>query len=367
MADIRIYHNDCKTQMRELVALGLQVDSIVTDPPYELGFMNKHWDSTGIAYDREVWELCLKLLKPGGHLLAFGGSRTYHRLASAIEDAGFEIRDQIQWVYGSGFPKSMDISKAIDKMAGAEREILGQYPTSFRPLGENSNEGWIRPSHYTKGNITAPATEAAKQWQGWGTQLKPAHEPIVLARAPLSARSIAENVIKHGVGGINIDGCRVAPTGERLGGGGEWKESFTNKQGHPGWQRPWMNDEQKAENQAQKVRMNVEKASALGRFPANLIHDGSDEVNGAFSNAARFFYSAKASQKERNGSTHPTVKPLSLMRYLCRLITPPGGIVLDPFAGTGTTGQAALEEGFNAILIEREEQYVRDAQRRHLP
>lgn len=326
------------------------IDAIVTDPPYELGFMGKVWDSTGIAYNLALWKECLRVLKPGGHILAFSGSRTYHRMTCAIEDAGFEVRDQMMWVYGTGFPKSHNISKAIDKVAGAEREVIGQK--------------------------TAPATEPAKQWDGWGTALKPAHEPICLARKPIEG-TVADSVLKWGVGGLNIDDCRVG--------------------------------------------------EGTGRFPSNLMHDGSPEVlelfpeaGGGFGvrgnsknptswgfkkgtsevcgygdsgSAARFFYCPKASKADRNEgcetlqdrewkaegacipergdrpfnpskNNHPTVKPTELMRYLCRLITPPGGTVLDPFNGSGSTGKAAVLEGFNYVGIELDPDYVAIAEAR---
>ena len=210
-----IIHGDCLEVLMTLE--DNSIDSIVTDPPYELGFMGKSWDSTGIAYNVELWKECLRVLKPGGHLLAFGGTRTYHRMACAIEDAGFEIRDCIQWLYGSGFPKSLDVSKAIDKKLGAERKTVGLKPYT--------NDGSIRGNSYNKGGyervqlpITAPATPEAKQWEGWGTALKPANEPIVLARKPLSEKTIAENVMKWGTGGLNIEGCRI-PTEDNLNGG----------------------------------------------------------------------------------------------------------------------------------------------------
>lgn len=313
-------NSECKKALKIMHDNGIKVDSIVTDPPYELGFMGKSWDKTGIAYDKELWELCLSVIKPGGHLLAFAGSRTYHRMACAIEDAGFEIRDQIMWVYGQGFPKSLNVSKAIDKMAGAERDILGlsKYPPSYTicSITAGSSNGGVQGGYNYKNEfyITAPSTEAAKRWDGWGSALKPAHEPIVMARKPLSEKNIALNVLEHGTGAINLDGCRV-----------------TSPENHQ------------------------------GRFPANLIHDGSNEI---FSEFSRFFYSAKASKKDRCGSKHPTVKPIALMRYLCRLITPKGGVVLDPFAGTGTTGKAAQEEGLHAVLIEKDETYFQDILRR---
>lgn len=391
---IEAYHGDCKDHLKFLISKGTLVDSIVTDPPYELGFMGKSWDSTGIAYDREVWELCLQVLKPGGHLLAFGGSRTYHRMACAIEDAGFEIRDQIMWIYGQGFPKSLNVSKAIDKLAGAEREVIGfKKDISHLERGDSNIEfqqDFTTDSIFTekKSNLlTAPTTDAAKQWDGWGSALKPAHEPICMARKPLSEKNIASNVLKHGTGGINVDGCRVGTDtiiqrqkdmsvyhGNSLAGGQ-----------HHG-----------------KVEQLCITTQTTGRFPANLIHNGSEEVleefakygdrkvgdvrpyknknrdsfSGSFpeyktferkgdvGTAARFFYSAKSSKRDRCGSKHPTVKPISLMRYLCRLVTPPNGVVLDPFAGTGTTGQAARDEGFHSILIEKEEEYYQDILRR---
>ena len=238
------------------------VDSIVTDPPYELGFMGKKWDSAGIAYNIELWQEVLRVLKPGGHLLAFGGTRTYHRMACAIEDAGFEIRDQMQWIYGSGFPKSMDISKAIDKKFKAKREVIktvkgmGKQNPEWNGTAKGRKENYYKPEY----QLTAPASPEAKQWDGWGTALKPAHEPIVVARKPLSEKTIAENVLKWGTGGINIDGCRIELQEEgedkRLGGKGTWR--------------------------AEKMAKNVYKggysgegvtSSILGRFPANVILD----------------------------------------------------------------------------------------------
>jgi DNA modification methylase len=340
------------------------VDAIVTDPPYGLGFMGKEWDHgvPGVPF----WEQALRVLKPGGHLIAFAGSRTYHRLACAVEDAGFEVRDQILWVYGSGFPKSMDISKAIDKAAGAEREVVGKSRRHGGGIKGNGTSYEVDPSIP---DITAPATPEAQQWSGWGTALKPAHEPAVLARKPFKG-TVAANVLTHGTGGINVDGCRV-------GGPGAMK-----------WEKPrggiWATD---SEATAQLVQ------NDQGRWPANLIHDGSDEVVALFpqvdgskgtgltqtkarswkntstaginrvghddtGSAARFFYTAKAGKAERGkGNNHPTVKPLDLMAYLCRLVTPPGGTVLDPFMGSGTTIKAALSEGFNAVGIELDPAY----------
>ena len=384
------------------------IDAVVTDPPYELGFMGKSWDASGIAYNTEVWRQCLRILKPGGHLLAFGGSRTYHRLACAIEDAGFDIRDQIMWVYGSGFPKSMNIGKAIDKAAGASREVVG-----VGKSGKNRNV--LNAANYpdTFGGdyeITEAATQEAKQWEGWGTALKPAHEPIVVARKPVNG-TIAQNVMTWGTGAINIDGCRVkrddgddSVAGSRTATFGT-QETVSGGNGSGGWEQ---ND--------------------IGRFPANFIHDGSDEVLQLFPNskagkpqekrgtggiwgkgdghsipvgpsygddgsAARFFYCAKPSTAERNAGLeglqkkkadtrsdvaagmwkdknaahqnhHPTVKPITLMRYLIRMVVPPNGIVLDPFLGSGTTGVAAIQENIDWIGFEMNPDYADIAHRR---
>lgn len=343
-------------------------DACVTDPPYHLtagkrggtgpasasaetpygraritaGFMGKVWDGGDVAMQPATWAAVLRVLKPGAHLLAFGGTRTFHRMAVAIEDAGFEVRDCVMWMYGTGFPKNLNV-----------------------------------------GN-------------GFGTALKPAWEPIIVARKPLIG-TVAENVLTHGTGALNIDGCRV-PTDDNLNGGaysdgsraaaGAWAEA-TGMLGAGG------------------ARLSGAYVQPLGRWPANVIHDGSDEVLDAFAafgerpgqiarartdggdmgnkvlgalrhittnpqprgdagSAARFFYSAKATKADRAGSKHPTVKPLALMRYLCRLVTPPGGTVLDPFAGSGTTGEAALREGFKPTLIEAEPEYVEDIKRRLL-
>ena len=369
------------------------VDSIVTDPPYGLSFMGKRWD-----YDvpsSELWAECLRVLKPGGHLLAFAGTRTQHRMAVRIEDAGFEIRDMIAWVYGSGFPKSLDVSKAIDKAKGAEREVVGANPT-FRPNTRNNGVDGLRDRR-TEAFITAPATDAARHWQGWGTALKPAMEPITVARKPLIG-TVAENVLAHGTGALNVDGCRVAPTGEQL--GGSHVSTKTD-----GWDRPWKHDAEHIAAMRAAWAEADRKATELGRWPANLIHDGSDEVTGLLGDAARFFYCAKASKADReegcegmdaihraNGNKwtdqdyrvssgerppsaesgprrnhHPTVKPTDLMRYLCRLVTPPGGIVLDPFTGSGSTGKAAVLEGFGFVGIEREAEYVDLARARIAP
>jgi len=367
----RTIHGDCLDVMAAMEPDS--IDAIVTDPPYGLSFMGKEWDHgvPGIPF----WEAALRVLKPGGHLIAFSGSRTYHRLACCVEDAGFEIRDQVLWVYGSGFPKSMDISKAIDKAAGAEREVVGREKNWNARKAE---DGKTALGDYAGGwDITAPATPEVQQWAGWGTALKPAHEPAVLARKPFKG-TVAANVLLHGTGGINVDGCRVEM-------GDEYDPSKVQRQ-------------QRSEvavqlGSAGLIGKEIAMYKPGGRWPANLIHDGSDDVVALFpqvdgskgtgltqtkarswkntstaginrvghddtGSAARFFYTAKASRTERGkGNNHPTVKPIDLMAYLCRLITPPGGIVLDPFCGSGTTLKAALSEGFSAIGIEKDAAY----------
>jgi site-specific DNA-methyltransferase (adenine-specific) len=378
---------DCLERLKELP--DNSVDSVVTDPPYGLSFMGKKWD-----YDVpsvEVWAECLRVLKPGGHLLAFAGTRTQHRMAVRIEDAGFEIRDMIAWVYGSGFPKSLDVSKAIDKAAGVDRPDAikgGHMGAAGRSHGEDYiNEGAAViektiPAVVGKGALTrgTPITKAARQWQGWGTALKPALEPITVARKPLGEKTVAANVLEHGTGAINVDGCRVGTDG------GTAKGSKPQGDG-------------KGIYGAGLHGACEIKDIGKGRWPANLIHDGSDEVVDLLGDAARFFYCAKTSKKDRdegcegmplqasymveNGSktaaaangvrydratrqrnNHPTVKPTALMRYLCRLVTPPEGIVLDPFMGSGSTGKAAALEGFQFIGIERDEEYFKIARHR---
>jgi site-specific DNA-methyltransferase (adenine-specific) len=395
--------------MRQMAAEGVLFDACVTDPPYHLtnntgtrspypgqytpignpnsprgGFMGKTWDGGDVAFQPETWRLVFDVLKPGAHLLAFGGTRGYHRLAAAIEDAGFEVRDAIMWHTGQGFPKSHDISKTLDKMAGAEREVVGhvqphddgyQRKLSQRPCGIHS--GGQKSTGYGL-PITAPATDAAKRWQGWGTALKPATEIICVARKPLSERTVAANVLRHGTGALNIDASRIEAAG-----------------------RPLLIADKKPRNGVcYGDALNGSKAAGstdIGRWPANVILDDSEEVaaafaafverasgsrsgsfgNGTFSSgtvtrdlvgdtgtAARFFYSAKADKEDRAGSRHPTIKPLDLMRYLVRLITPPGGTVLDPFAGSGTTLQAAWELGMKPTGCEAEAEYQADIRRR---
>lgn len=428
------------------------VDSIVTDPPYGLSFMGKKWDYD--VPDQAIWEECLRVLKPGGHLLAFAGTRTQHRMAVRIEDAGFEIRDMIAWVYGSGFPKSLDVSKAIDKMdaADARRERQLRFTEWMRSTGLTSAEinritdtnmgchyttassqpavatrehfeklrphfgvdapEWVEQlvdertvesenfkrrevigsktkarssvgnsalptcgegkTVYKTWDVTTPSSDAAIQWQGWGTALKPALEPITVARKPFKG-TVAANVLEWGTGAINIDGCRVGT------------EGGTAKGSKP----------QGAGNGIYGAGLHGAceiKQLHAGRWPANLIHDGSYEPTELLGAAARFFYCAKASKKDRdegldcfdakyaprdNGfsnkisgsnlpraNIHPTVKPTDLMAYLCRLVTPPGGVVLDPFMGSGSTGKAAVREGFRFIGIEMDESYLKIAEAR---
>jgi DNA modification methylase len=343
MTEWTIHNGDCLEVMRGM-ADGC-VDSIVTDPPYGLSFMGKDWD-----YDVpsvEIWREALRVLKPGGHLLAFAGTRTQHRMACNIENAGFHIRDMICWVYGNGFPKSLDVSKAIDKMLGAEWEVV-RIPSkaarnrSVSGGGRDGTEGATRPwiekamqtGYHEKAGDT-PETPEAHQWDGWGTALKPSLEPVTVARKPLIG-TVAENVLKHGTGALNIDGCRVEAE-VATGWGGNPSRGYSGGLDQPnGSPRP-----------------------VLGRWPSNFIHDGSDEAAYPLGEAARYFYVPKASSEERGPkNNHPTVKPVDLMRYLCRLVTKPGGTVLDPFAGSGTTIVAATMEGFNAIGIELSKEYV---------
>jgi site-specific DNA-methyltransferase (adenine-specific) len=330
---LTLHHGDCLEVLRSLP--DCSVDSVVTDPPYGLSFMGKRWD-----YDVpsvEVWAECLRVLKPGGHLLAFAGTRTQHRMAVRIEDAGFEIRDMIAWVYGSGFPKSLDVSKAIDKAAGAEREVVGQHGAPAKSIYSQGKQELPQEV-----NITAPATPEAKQWEGWGTALKPALEPITVARKPLIG-TVAENVLQHGTGAINVDGGRVGT------------EELANPSGISNAMGGVTIGKYQGGNQDYS---GSGATNPLGRWPANFIHDGSEEATDLLGASARFFYCAKASKADRGENHHPTVKPTDLMRYLCRLVTPPSGIVLDPFMGSGSTGKAAMLEGFAFVGIEREAEYI---------
>ena len=412
---IRLHNYDCLNVLKMMIEDEVFVDSIVTDPPYELGFMGRSWDSTGIAFQKETWELCFKVLKPGGHLLAFSGSRTYHRMAVAIEDAGFEIRDQIMWLYGSGFPKSMNVGKIIDKKLrgvgiGKSDPKSPLHGTKRQKIDGSNAKHDMSPLYKTQNVEYEYEHDISKQWDGWGTALKPAHEPLVLARKPLSEKSIADNVLKWGTGGINIDECRVE--------GNDAKYPDSN---------PVMNRGKYAQNENAKRKKVIRKsrdengvwtnnnsgmkaegseyadADPRGRFPSNVMHDGSDSIKKLFEDKSRYFYCAKTPKAERNqgldnfpikqtqgggggignykddvnsasgkfGSekapsknTHPTVKPIKLMKYLCRLITPKGGTVLDPFMGSGSTGMAAKEENFEFVGIEKEEQYFNIASAR---
>lgn len=440
------------------------VDSVVTDPPYALvsivkrfgkdgaapaqakpgggayarasaGFMGESWDTGKTAFAVEFWAEVLRVLKPGGHVVAFSGTRTYHRLVCAIEDAGFEIRDQLAWIYGSGFPKSHDVAKGIDKLdaAGARRDRALRFTAWVRAAGLtaariNALTGTLMGSHYTtakeqpsvatrehleilrphvgevpawvedladqrtvesenfkarevtgqhesqaqaarwredyEGSTAAPAgaiTEAftaeAQRWDGWGSALKPAWEPICLARKALSG-TIAANVLAHGTGALNVGASRI-----------ETDDIIHAPQSDPSNRAGTVGIALQASGGADRnkaaQRASVERTMALGRWPANILHDGSGDVLASFPGEAwRYFYSAKADSDDRIGSGHPTVKPVDLMQWLCRLITPPGGLVLDPFAGSGTTGEAAFREGMRALLCEREPDYQADIARR---
>lgn len=419
-----IIHGDCLEKLKEIP--DDSVDSLVTDPPYGWRFMGKAWDGADIEqhaawagkkegnasaagkYSQtheanlsfqawtESWAReAFRVLKPGAHALIFCGPRTYHRMASGVEDAGFEVRDQIQWLFGSGFPKSLDVSKAIDKAAGAEREVVGVKPRQgFSPTNTgcyqlNSNDNL---QEKTDAIITAPSTDAAKTWAGWGTALKPANEPILLARKPPEEKTVAANVLKYGTGGINIDASRVEGSKPQTIQGGR---SISGSQ---------------IGNNFEKESRRVVSDNTQGRFPANLILNeeaaamldaqsgfsktcrttwkkkeslsGNGQTMGKMESieivrplddsggASRFFYCAKASKSERNAGLegltngHPTVKPQRLMQYLIRMITPPGGTVLDPFMGSGSTLVAAQTLGFKFIGIEQDEEYVKIAERR---
>lgn len=405
-SSLSLYKGDCRAALPTLEADSFT--ACVTDPPYHLtsgkkggsgeaslnvnspagrsrvttGFMGKAWDGGDVAMRPETWAEVLRVLKPGAHLLAFGGTRTFHRITCAIEDAGFEIRDCIMWVYGSGFPKSLDASKAMDKAAGAERQVVGRKasdrPQSYGEVAKRSLGGGNRVAALE----TVPATDAAKLWQGYGTALKPAWEPIIVARKPL-AGTVCENCLQHGCGALNIDGCRIE-TGESLNGGAysaERKPSGSEWVKHGG-----------------TIHSSTGKdyVQPLGRWPANVIHDGSDEVLECFphtesnkpagikaggklncysafaggipvtgfgdaGSAARFFYCAKASRSDRGeGNTHPTVKPLSLMSYLVKLVTMPGdgNRIIDPFAGSGSTLLACYNAFVPAIGIDLEANHI---------
>lgn len=380
MQGFELHLGDCLETLRGMAENS--VDSIVTDPPYGLAFMGKRWDYDVPSTD--IWAECLRVLKPGGHLLAFAGTRTQHRMAVRIEDAGFEIRDMIAWVYGSGFPKSLDVSKAIDKSdmchsCGHPWEAHGLQGCACVIRKHPDRKAFRGSVDYCMCQVL-PSDPSP--WQGWGTALKPALEPITVARKPLTGTVVA-NVLAHGAGALNIDGCRVAGVVEAPG--------TTPKSSVAG-----------ARGSMAGSMDRVEYDGTKGRWPANLIHDGSEDVvtlfpdapgqQGASSDsqrtrancygalsyggkqytpradsgsAARFFYCAKTSRKDRGEeNNHPTVKPTDLMAYLCRLVTPPGGIVLDPFMGSGSTGKAAMREGFQFIGCELDPQYLEIARSR---
>ena len=426
---VTVHHGDSRKVLKSIADASL--DSCVTDPPYALvsiskrfgaegatpakagksgayarasaGFMGKKWDTGDTAFDPAFWAEVLRVLKPGAHVVAFGGTRTYHRLACAIEDAGFEVRDQIGWAYGSGFPKSHNVARNIDKAAGIEPTVVGYDASKARPnkrgfakvAGESLEEEGNAGHKDNGATLTRATSPEAQAWEGWGTALKPAWEPIVLARKPLLG-TIAANVLVHGTGALNVDACRVA-----------YDMSDTNPATNPlhrkvaGYANGNASDSGSS-SYALKDGSGERSPNDLGRWPANIVHDGSGEVvetfprapgqqravgpehgekvsvrvfgdygardhfqpRGDAGSAARFFYSAKADAEDRCGSKHPTVKPTDLMAWLCRLVTPIGGTVLDPFAGSGSTGMACLREGFSAVLIEREAEYVADIQRR---
>lgn len=441
-----LHPGDCREVLRSIP--DASIDSVVTDPPYALvsigkrfgkpgaapakhgsdglyaraaaGFMGQSWDTGEVAFAAEFWAEVLRVLKPGGHLVAFSGTRTYHRMVVAIEDAGFEIRDGLldmlatdthvtgflasldpeqgaafarvidesgfggllAWVYGSGFPKSHDVAKGIDRHNGDERPVIGRERLSNDIRGGgllDAAHGGDRPAF--ERDVTSAASAASAAWEGWGTALKPAWEPIVLARKPLDG-TVAATVLEHGTGALNIDGCRI-----------DGAKPDVRNIAFDAWRR--------CEGREDRQEPAQTYDASQGRWPANVIHDGSAEVVAAFpsnagaaapvrgteasavtagiygdrariagafhgdgGSAARFFYSAKADAHDRVASKHPTVKPVDLMQWLCRLVTPPGGVVLDPFAGSGTTGEAAWREGFRAILIEREPAYCDDIRRR---
>ena len=368
-----IHHGDCIETMNAMPPES--VDAIVTDPPYGLGFMGKKWD--GLPPSLEWAEACYRVLKPGGHIAAFGGTRTWHRLAVAIEDAGFEMRDSLAWLYGSGFPKSHDVSKGIDKLAGAEREVVGPYVRlgDSKPYAVNSSASVEIKNARTMGDITAPATPEAAQWDGWGTALKPAFEPIVLARKPLAEKTVARNVLAHGTGAINVDACRIAGestrrtnTAEMGYHGGNLASTYQTGSDAGRWPAnvlldhhaaAWV-DEQSGVSVSKRAERGAGKGATATYGEWGTLDDttrGHDDQGGA----SRFFYTAKAPKRERpnvDGVQHPTVKPLAIMRWLIRLVTPPGGVVLDPFAGSGTTIEAALIEGFDPVGIEMEADYL---------
>lgn len=451
-----IREGDCRVELKNLA--DDSVDAVVTDPPYNLSFMGKGWDKfSPLGYQSwcEDWATeCLRVLKPGGYLLACGGTRTYHRMTTGIEDAGFEIRDSLIWLHGQGFPKSRDIGKAIDSEAGAEREVIG--PNKF--AGTNGKANLTCYGAASRPDETTPATADAQQWAGWGTALKPSHEPIVMARKPFKG-TVASNVLQYGTGAINVDGCRVGtesrvnqPAGNKPGSGvyqlgitgmppdadptecqGRWPANVVLSHSAdcvPSADWPLCVDgcpvaelDRQSGQSTSRIQPKTErkggKATDFAMRTSGATHEDSggasrffmqcapdcpvaeldrqsgvtrstvrvsedkDEPADTFSlgrsgitprghsdqgGASRFFYCAKASKAERPHieglEGHPTVKPLSLMRWLVRMVCPPGGLVLDPFAGTGTTGEAAWLEGFRSLLIESDVDSIRRIEKR---
>ena len=380
----RVFLGDCREVLKSLP--DNSVDSVVTDPPYELGFMGKSWDSSGIAYDVTVWEECLRVLKPGGHVLAFGGSRTFHRLAVAVEDAGFEIRDNIAWISSKTFPKSLDVSKAIDKKLGAEREITAWVKQPFKQdngaaeAEYNQYKGTKTSDEagYRRSPITEAVTAEAQRWDGWGTGLKQVVEPVVLARKPFGKGvTVAGNVLAWGVGGLNIDGSRIGSDARETSGmkslgvmhDDEWKpKDLPSKTVHGRWPANVILDEVTAgllDEQSGVLKPATSRTPAKPEAIAKAIFGGgaAGPLYNDTGGASRFFYVAKTSKRDRNegledSNGHPTVKPTQLMRYLIKLVTPPGGTVLDPFTGSGSTGKAALLDGFNFVGAELTEEYL---------
>ena len=366
----KLWLGDCLDMLKQLP--DNSVDSVVTDPPYGISFLSKGWDK-GVP-SVEIWQEALRVLKPGGHLLAFASTRTQHLMASAIEDAGFEIRDMIAWMYGQGMPSgNLDVSKGIDKYYGEEREkvriplsSVGNNAVAGRGKGGEGTDGtrpWIKKAqelgyHETAGNV--PVTEAAAQWVGWGTRLKPCMEPLTVARKPLEG-SVAHNCLQWGTGAYNIDAARVPL--EKAVRGSKALQRTSRKAGNP------FDPSGKEEYVKRDVPLKTYKDG--GRWPGNVIHDGSQEVNDAFPDsasggtAARFFYVAKPSRAERFGTDHPTAKPIQLMRYLVKMVTREGGTVVDPFLGSGTTLLACQIDGFTCIGAEREPKYQAIIERRY--
>lgn len=437
-AGVRLFHGDCIEVMRQLP--DSSVHAVVTDPPYGIAFMGKAWDQPGefgsarrgrtrsvpmnsggigdhkqttdrsgamIAGDYdlspsamrnfqrwcEAWAVeCLRVLKPGGWLLSFGGSRTWHRLAAGVEDAGFEMRDSIAWLYGSGFPKSLDVSKALDAAAGAQRTVISEGKPVKRMIpgaDQNATGSCVKDNgrEYVP-QVSEPTSDAAKQWAGLGTALKPAFEPVVVARKPLVG-TVAANVLAHGTGALNIDANRIefvseadrqesvaknqhAAFGTEAGGNNVYGDySGTEVKNYDGSKGRWptnvlLDESQAAELDAQTgvtvSRVGKPRGAASGDG-WGMTATGAEYADAG--GASRFFptfrYEAKAGTFERpvtGGVQHPTVKPLALMRWLVRLVTPPGGVVLEPFAGSGTTLEACIREGFECIGIEREADYL---------